>query len=79
MQTLTVIGRDIGTYEDWDGVDESTIVFYQFKPTSDIALPVGDLTVEYEHGWFKYHYRESGEEMHRFDIIETIGKLARIT
>lgn len=34
IQELTILGKTIGTYTDWDGPDMNCMEFYKFKPNT---------------------------------------------
>lgn len=74
---VVVCGRLIGTADGWDGVDELTHVYYEFRPTEGLNIPDCDLGVVYGGGKFEA-YDDDGEVVFTADIIDTIKHLEAV-
>lgn len=72
-----VCGRLLGTFDGWDQVSDSGIVFYNFKPTDKCSLPFGDLCVDFDKGLIEY-FNEFGKLIASFDLIDAIAGLERV-
>lgn len=69
---FTVLGRDIGTGSGWDQIDMVQIVIYDFIPSFGVDLPRGDLSVEYDNGYFKMYDDDVGEVTWSADMVERL-------
>lgn len=48
-----VLGRKIGTFEDWNDLETNAMVLYGFEPADGVKLPSGDVNVLYDDGLFE--------------------------
>lgn len=60
MLPLKILGIEIGTFEGWDQVDETTYHHYSFVPNSQFekVLPAGDLSFDWVEGNFSSFVNE---------------------
>lgn len=72
-----VLGRKIGTSSGWDPADDLSFVLYDFKPYDGVALPTGDITVNYDKGVFEV-YDEAGEVELTFDMIDLLAAVPKV-
>lgn len=47
---LRVVGKFLGTYTSWNEMGTLDLFFYDFTPAPGIAIPAGDLSINYETG-----------------------------
>ena len=62
-----VLGRNIGTHDGWDQVDEEAFVLYDLKPIEGLGIEPGDTTFDYANGLILTHHSD-GKEVSRQDI-----------
>ena len=75
---LSILGRNIGTHDGWDQIDTEIFIFYKFEPFENVKtiLPPGDLSVNYDGGYFEYHDAE-GNPTEMVDLIDTLKAITR--
>lgn len=75
---LVILGRKIGTSDGWDQLDYGIDTHYKFDPIDELKqiLPMGDLVINYNGGYFEYNDSE-GNVTESVDIIDTLKTLKR--
>lgn len=74
---LTILGRNIGSYEYWEQADTAVFQFYKFIPREGVNLPETEcITIDYLNGKASHFLGEAdifNEES--FDLVEAINHI----
>lgn len=65
------MGRQIGTATGWDS-DGQTDTYYDFRPSFEVAMPIGDVVFDLTEG-FVVKYDHAGEEIERGDLLQIVN------
>lgn len=73
---LIILGRNLGTYTDWDDLDTNVQSFSGLRPAAGFSWPYSDLVFNSETGRLE-HYDEDGNVDHSVDAIDALKHLPR--
>lgn len=68
---LTVMGKVLGIYEDWDSYKNPITCFYNFFPSEGVNLPQGHLEINFSSG--ELTITRDNEEPYDTTFLELIG------
>lgn len=69
-----VLGRKIGTFEDWDDLETNAMVLYGFEPLAGVNIPAGDINILYDEGIVEV-CDDQGETTFSADIVQIVKGL----
>lgn len=70
-----MLGRHWGTASGWDAVDELACIFYDFRPATSVALPMGSLAFVLEKGTWEVYDDETGAVVNYGDLIALAAEM----